>query len=159
MVKDLANEIKSLDKESIASLEINGELKLEINDREVKISSEDVEIISTEIEGWIVETEEGVTVAIDTDLTDDLLAEGYAREFVNRVQNMRKDAGYDVVDRINIFTELPDTLRQAVDVESDYICNETLADTISGKLIRTDVIQKWKIDGQTATIAIERVLK
>jgi isoleucyl-tRNA synthetase len=67
------------------------------------VSSEDVEIVSSEIKDTVVESQNGVTVAVDTELTKELIDEGLAREFVNRIQNMRKDAGFEVTDRIKIF--------------------------------------------------------
>jgi len=83
-------------------LETGKNVVIKVNEEEFEITREDVEIISSEITGWVVESEEGVTVAIDTELDKELIDEGLAREFVNRVQNMRKDAGYDVIDKIII---------------------------------------------------------
>ena len=77
-------------------------IDLNIDGEELAISKDDVEIISHEITGWVVESEDGITVAIDTELDNELIEEGLAREFVNRIQNMRKDAGFDVTDKIKI---------------------------------------------------------
>jgi isoleucyl-tRNA synthetase len=130
LVKPLTNAIKELNKDQISVLEHNGTLTLTIENTEVVITKEEVEIVSHEIEGWLVESEEGVTVAIDTELTEALIAEGYAREFVNRVQNMRKDAGFDVIDRIRVFIDADLKLIDYVNQFKDYICNEILADGI-----------------------------
>jgi isoleucyl-tRNA synthetase len=103
---------------------------LNINGEIITITPEDVEIVSTEIKGWVVESEGGVTVAIDTELTNELINEGIAREFVNRIQNMRKDAGFDVTDRIRIFFDGSKKLVDAVNSFKNYISNETLAENL-----------------------------
>ena len=96
----------------------------------LEIDIEDVEIINNDIEGWLVATDNGVTVALDTTLTDDLIQEGICREFVSRIQNMRKDAGFEVIDRITIEVESPENISTAIKIKNDYICTETLCDAI-----------------------------
>jgi len=130
LVKDLGNRIKELTKEEIATLEKEGKLNIKVADTELTIGLDEVEILSTNIEGWLVESDNGITVAIDTELSEDLIAEGYAREFVNRVQNLRKDCGLDIVDRIKIVYKADKKLVDYVQKFSEYICNETLADGI-----------------------------
>lgn len=130
LVKQLAAEINKFSKEQIDELEKNGEITINLDGSEINLTTEDVEIVRTEIESWVVESEEGITVAIDSELTEDLIAEGYAREFVNRIQNMRKDNGFDVVDRIRIFLDSDEKLFKYIDEFSDYIKMETLADSI-----------------------------
>jgi isoleucyl-tRNA synthetase len=130
LVKDLGNRIKELTKEEIATLEKEGKLNIKVADTDLTIGLDEVEILSTNIEGWLVESDNGITVAIDTELSEDLIAEGYAREFVNRVQNLRKDGGLDIVDRIKIVYKADKKLVDYVQKFSEYICNETLADGI-----------------------------
>ena len=157
LVKSLANEIKNLGKDAIKIIEKEKQYTLKVEGEDVTISIEDVEIISTEIEGWMVESEGGVTVAVDTELTEDLLAEGYAREFVNRVQNMRKDAGFDVVDRINVFVESDKQFVSYIDKFSSYICNEVLAGSISYSQYNGGFKQEWKIGDFNCTITVVKV--
>jgi len=157
LVKSLTNAIKDLSKDAIAEIEKNGVYELVVENEKIKISKEDVEIISHEIEGWLVESEEGVTVAIDTELTEDLIAEGYAREFVNRVQNMRKDAGFDVVDRINVYISGEEKLLDYVNKFSGYISNEVLAESINQKENEKGYKQDWKIGEYDCVISIEKV--
>ena len=154
LVKALTNAIKALDKDAIISLEKNGEYELQLEGELVKISREDVEIVSHEIEGWLVENEEGVTVAIDTELTEELIAEGYAREFVNRVQNMRKDHGLDVVDRINLYVKGDEKLLGYINNFSDYIANEVLAESINQLADIDGYKQDWKIGEYDCIITI-----
>lgn len=127
----VANLIRNFGKDEVARIERGESIAAEINGEQVVIERSDVEIVSTEITGWLVETEEGVTVAIDTELTDDLVAEGLAREFVNRVQNMRKDGGLEVTDRINVLFSSDEMLVKAIMQFKDYIANEILADSIA----------------------------
>ncbi len=131
LVKSLTNAIKLLDGNSITKIEEEGELELTIENEKIKITNEDIEIVSHEIEGWLVESEEGVTVAVDTELNEDLIAEGYAREFVNRIQNMRKDANFDVIDRIKVAYFSDQKLFDYLNKFNDYISNEVLADEIN----------------------------
>lgn len=156
LVKALTNAIKELEKNSIEEIEKTGKLDLTIEGQNIQITREDVEIVSHEIEGWLVESEEGVTVAIDTELTEELIAEGYAREFVNRVQNMRKDAGFDVVDRIKVNVLGDETFLNYIQKFSDYIANEVLAESIEQKENPNGYKQKWQIGDYECEITIEK---
>ena len=86
----------------------------------------DVEIVAEDIPGWVVANQDALTVALDIELTEDLLNEGYAREFVNRIQNYRKDSNMDVLDRISIEVESNPQLDKAFTTFADYIKTETL---------------------------------
>lgn len=157
-VNPVANAIKELGKDEIAALERGEEVKVNAGGEDIGISKEDVEIISTEITGWVVETEEGVTVALDSELSEELIAEGLAREFVNRIQNMRKDAGFEVTDRILIKFDGSGKIVYAVNSFSDYISNETLADSIDKKEDHNGGFsQDWKIGEFDCSIQIEKV--
>ncbi len=157
-VKPVANAIKGFGKEEIAKLESGKPVEIEIQNEKIEIVKDDVEIISSEISGWVVETEEGVTVAIDTELNDELVAEGIAREFVNRIQNMRKDSGFEVTDRINIKFNGSDKLVDAVSSFENYISNETLADLVAKEEnFNGEEKQDWKIGELDCSIKIEKV--
>lgn len=156
LVKPLAKAITELNKESIKNLEQKGELTIEVENQSVTISLSDVEIISTEIEGWMVETEDGITVAIDTELSDELISEGYAREFVNRVQNMRKDAGLDVMDRIVIAFNGEKDFIDYILKFSDYISNEVLATKIQPEISVEGFKQEWTIGDFKSTIVVKK---
>lgn len=156
IVKVVANAIRELDNDTVLKLEAEGSLPLDVDGENVTITIDDVEIISTEIEGWVVETEEAVTVAIDSELTDELIAEGYSREFVNRVQNMRKDFGLDLMDRISIGFSGDEKLIKSIEMFTDYISNETLATTITSKEMFNGLKQDWKVGEYDCTISIEK---
>ena len=156
LVKSLAKAITELNKEEIKELEEKGEFNLKVDDQTIAISRDDVEIISSEIEGWMVESENGITVAIDAELTDELIAEGYAREFVNRVQNMRKDAGLDVMDRINVNFTGNDIFIGYISKFSSYISNEVLAINILPVASDDGFSQQWNIGDYDTTIVIKK---
>ncbi len=156
MVKTVAPLVKEFGKDQIAELEKNGVYMLELENEKFEILLDDVEIISTEIEGWVVESDEGATVAIDTELTEELLAEGNSREFVNRIQNMRKDAGLDVMDRINVYYTSEASLSKHIEMFTDYISTEVLADNISSGNYDKGYAQNWKIGEYECKIIIEK---
>ncbi|MBI5661990.1 MULTISPECIES: isoleucine--tRNA ligase [Ignavibacterium] len=157
-VKAVAELIKNFGKDEIRRIESGENIETEIDGDKLLISKDDVEIMSHQIEGWVVESEEGVTVAIDTELNEKLIEEGLAREFVNRVQNMRKDAGFDVTDKINIsFTGNAELVKAIINF-SDYISNETLAEKlISEKITDGGFRQDWKIGDFECSIRIEKI--
>ncbi|HSL89926.1 MAG TPA: isoleucine--tRNA ligase [Ignavibacteriaceae bacterium] len=156
--KAVAAAIKNLSKDQIRLIESDQQINLNIEDEEIIVTKEDVEIISTEITGWVVETENGVTVAIDKELDESLIAEGLAREFVNRIQNMRKDAGFEVTDKIKILFKGDNTLINAINNFNQYIANETLAEKVSiDDQMNGGYKQDWKIGEYDCSIQIEKV--
>lgn len=156
-VQPVANAIREFTADQIKTVAAGGNITLNINGTDVVIEPADVEIISSEIEGWIVESDETITVALDTELTPELINEGLAREFVNRVQNMRKDAGFDVTDKINIRFTSDDGFVEAVNNFSSYITNETLALNLTSGLINSGYSQDWKINDYNCKIEIEKI--
>ena len=87
----------------------------------------EVEIISEDIPGWLVANEGTLTVALDVTITESLRQEGIARELINRIQNLRKDKGFEVTDKIEVFVEQHSDITEAIVSNNDYICSETLA--------------------------------
>ena len=153
----VANAIKEFGKQEIADLEAGKNVEVKIGDESFLVSWEDVEIISSEITGWVVESEEGVTVAIDTELTEDLLAEGIAREFVNRIQNMRKDNGFEVTDKIKIKFSGDGKIIKAIESFNNYVSSETLAENITTvNSFNGSTKQDWKIGDYQCSIQIEK---
>lgn len=130
LTQKVAKAIKEFSNKDIKEIDIKGEIPVNIEGEKVNISSEDIEIHSEDIEGWLVANENNITVALDTSLNDELINEGIAREFINRIQNLRKDSGYEVTDRINIFFNCDENVKNAIENLSDYIKNETLSETI-----------------------------
>jgi isoleucyl-tRNA synthetase len=130
----VANAIKDISNEDIINLEKGESLTLKLNDFDAEITFEDIEILSEDIKGWSVASEQGITVALDTELTQELINEGISREFVNRIQNLRKDLGFEVTDRITILYYASEKINEALEAEKVYICNETLSLSINFKV-------------------------
>ena len=156
LVNAVAKRIKEMSSSEVIHLDQTGTFSTEINGSPVTISREDVSIAAQSIEGWLVESAEGLTVALDTKLTPELINEGLAREFVNRVQNMRKDAGLSVTDRIRIYFESSNRLSEAVTRMSDYIKSETLATQMYTGRDSAAHWQQWEIDGEPCGIGISK---
>jgi isoleucyl-tRNA synthetase len=126
LMKDIAAEISQFTQEKIADIEKNGLLQLQVSNFELLL--EDVEILSEDVPGWSSATENGLTVALDLTLTDELRREGIARDVVNRVQNLRKDTGLEVQDKIRLtFKEIDEFINTALENYREYICTETQA--------------------------------
>mgnify|MGYP002681497174 FL=1 len=131
MMKDISKAIASMTRQDIASLETTGSHTLQIGGKEVILTRDDVEIISEDIPGWQVANEGKLTVALDVTVTDELRYEGIAREFVNRIQNIRKESGFDVTDKITVLIENHELISKAVDRHADYIGSQTLATKVT----------------------------
>jgi isoleucyl-tRNA synthetase len=127
MMKEISNAVSLMNQKEIASFEASGSHTLNAGGEQVVLSLEDVEIISEDIPGWQVANEGKLTVALDITVTDELRYEGLAREFVNRIQNIRKENGYDVTDKITVQIEDQEFVREAVKRHADYISSQTLA--------------------------------
>ena len=155
-VNAVAKRIKEMSSADVIHLDQTGTFSTEVNGTPVTISREDLSIAAQSIEGWLVESAEGLTVAVDTTLTPELINEGLAREFVNRVQNMRKDAGLAVTDRIRIYFESSMRLSDAVTRMSDYIKSETLATQMYAERDSAEHWQQWEIDGEPCGIGISK---
>ncbi len=155
-VKQVAERIKEMSATEIGVLEKNGTFDLPVNGSNITIAVEDVEIVREDIEGWLVETDGGITVALDTELDETLVAEGLAREFVNRVQNMRKDAGFEVTTRIAVYYRASERLAAALQGFAQYIKAETLAVEFSKEFKQTPYTSLLDINGEAAEVSIER---
>ncbi len=125
-MKLISSEIQKFTSEEIAKIEKEGEISLEINGNLIKLENSDVEISSKDIEGWLVANEGAITVALDVTINDDLRQEGIARELVNRIQNARKDSGFEVTDKIKLTVLKFEELEQSINKNKDYIMSETL---------------------------------
>ena len=153
----LADAIKHFDSEQIRSFLENGFEHILIDGHEFRLEPEDVEIVAEAKEGFVAVSDRNMTVALNTVLTDELLQEGFAREFVNRVQNFRKEAGLEVTDHILIGVEgLDKTGKQAIELQNAYISNETLADEIRFELTGTDFIGETEINGQSLRVGLSK---
>ncbi|WP_426483635.1 isoleucine--tRNA ligase [Flavobacterium sp. 2] len=126
----ISKEIQGFTAEQINELDKQGTLDIVISGNNVTLSLEDVEITSQDIEGWLVANSNGITVALDITISEELKNEGIARELVNRIQNIRKDSGFEVTDKIKVQIKRDGILEDAVLKNLDYIKSETLTDDL-----------------------------
>ena len=126
----ISKEIQGFGQEEIAKLERDGELVMDISGKSITLSLEDVEISSQDIEGWLVANSNGITVALDITISDELRKEGIARELINRIQNIRKDSGFEVTDKITVKMEKNTQVEEAVLANESYIKSETLTESL-----------------------------
>ena len=119
--------IAQFTQEQIAQIEANAETTLELNGEKVTVTAADFEITSEDMPGWLVASEGKLTVALDITITDELRREGVARELVNRIQNIRKESGFEVTDKIRVEIEATELTTPAVESFAEYIAQQTLA--------------------------------
>ena len=127
-MKALSTAIAAMSQKDIKTMEQIGEFVLDLEDQQITLTSEDVEISSQDIPGWLVASENELTVALDITITQELKEEGIARDLVNRIQNLRKDTGLEVQDKINVLIKKGEAiLTSATQNHKNYICQETQA--------------------------------
>ena len=152
----VAQAIQKLTQEDIAIVEKQGEISLEINENVVNLTQAEVEITSQDIEGWLVANQGGITVALDVTITDDLRKEGNARELINRVQNLRKESGLEVNDRIKLTIQKNEILENSILANEQYIKNETL----TNEMVFQDLVEQGveiNFDNVNTKILIEKL--
>ncbi len=158
-MKAVAARVQKLTQDEIRAYQTVGSVAIAIDGTDVILGHGDIEIFAEDVEGWLVSSEGGITVALDTEMTPELLSEGMAREFVNRVQNLRKDSGFDVTDRIKIYvTASSRELLDAVSDHSDFIKQETLSNGISAAIPENTESPSGEFDilGHAVNVSLER---
>lgn len=126
-MKVVAGKVAQLNQEDIRQLESEGGIDLELGNENFRLLLADAEIISEDVPGWQVAVDGKLTVALDVNITDELLQEGIAREFINRLQNLRKDMDFEVTDKIMVQVERNEQITDALNKHKNYICAEILA--------------------------------
>ncbi len=127
LMKEIAGAINNLNQKEIVEFEKNQSTTLEINGEQIVIGLEDAEVMSEDIPGWLVANEGKITIALDVSLSEELISEGIAREFVNRIQNIRKESDFDVTDKIKIEILKHDAINNSIVTHMEYIATQTLA--------------------------------
>ncbi len=159
-MKEAGAAIMAMTQDEIALFEKEGSRELRINGETFRITTEDVEIISEDIPGWLVANEGRLTVALDITVTEELLHEGIAREFVNRIQNIRKENQYEVTDKIKVMIEDLPFVAEAVRKHSGYIASQTLAREVSlapGSDLTARGARETDIEEQMVKVLVEKV--
>ena len=158
IMKDVAATISAFSNEEICEFENNGAKTIIVNGQTIDLTLDDVTIISKDIPGWQVANEGHITVALDTTLTDELVNEGIAREFVNRIQNLRKDSGFDVTDKIKLQIQKHNAINNAIEIHKAYISSETLcADLQLVDEIKSDNKKLVEIDDIQTYMAVQKM--
>ena len=129
-MKAIASAVINFSAEDINKIEQKGALDIDVNGKNISLSLDDVEITSQDIEGWLVASEGNLTVALDVTITDELRREGIARELINRIQNLRKDSGFEVTDKIDVTLQKDEQVVNAVGANMTYIKSETLTNEL-----------------------------
>ena len=129
-MKEVSGLINNLNQEQIAAFEKAETYDILVGGESIQLGLEDVEIISEDIPGWLVANEGSLTVALDINITDELRQEGMARELINRIQNLRKESGFEVTDKIEVLIERHEMINDAVESYGNYIGSQTLAKSV-----------------------------
>ena len=153
-MKAVAAKMESLTQEEITAFEKQGTISFHVNDDLISVVVDDVDIISEDIPGWLVSNDGNITVALEVELTSELRKEGLARELINRIQNMRKDTGLDITDRIIVTVSPYAEMDDAVKDFSDYIMSQVLADNI---IIANNNGSEIEFDNFNLNIQIKKV--
>jgi isoleucyl-tRNA synthetase len=158
-MKAIAGVVGKFGQEEIASIEKNNGYQLEINGENLSLDLEDFEITSQDIPGWLVTSEGGITVALDITINAELKEEGIAREFVNRIQNLRKDKGFDVTDKVELKILTNEQINTAINNNKKYICDETLASSLElvSEVNTSDSLEVEVEEGVNTYISIEKL--
>lgn len=154
-MKAISEATSKLGNEDILKLENEGKITLNLEEKSWELELEDFEISTKDIPGWTVASNNMMTVALDMTLNDELISEGIARELVNRVQNLRKDSGLELTDRIKLIVKKEERIENAIIQNKDYICSETLTDEL---IISTEIQggTKIEIDDLVTEISISK---
>ena len=141
--------------EAMATLKAEGALKLEVDGTEVVLTEDDLLIDMAQKEGFVAEADNYVTVVLDTNLTEDLIEEGFVYEVISKIQTMRKDAGFEVMDHIKVSFSGNDKIADIVSRNQDMIAGKVLADTITtGETL--GVAKEWNVNGEKVVISVEK---
>ena len=154
-MKPLAEALSTLEQAQILELERVGTLSLNVAGTEVALEREDVDIYSEDIPGWLVANEGTLTIALDITVTDELRLEGTARELINRIQNLRKQSGFEVSDRIRVLLPEDEELAKVLALYGSYIAREVQAVSIDQRMGFTPTLE-LDIDDRIIPIFIEQ---
>ena len=154
LMKSIAAQMASLSQDQIAQLETEGSIKLDIEGEEAVVDASDVEIISEDIPGWLVSNEGNLTVALEIELTDELLNEGMARELINRIQNIRKESGLEITDRVAVTVASNEQTDKAIAEYADYIKTQVQADELNISVNDGEAVD---FDDFTLNIKVEKI--
>ena len=140
----------------MSELNKSGSITITLDGVNEVIDREDLLIEALQTEGYVSDSNNGMTVVLDTNLTDELVEEGFVREIISKIQNMRKDAGFEVMDHINVYQDGNDRIKDIILRNEELIKKEVLAENVITGEIK-GVEKSWTINGEESTIAVEKV--
>ena len=136
-------------------LNTTGVLKLDVNGQEIELFKEDLLIDTAQIEGYESVNDNGITVVLDTNLTPELLEEGFVREIISKIQTMRKEAGFEVMDKITVYSDGNDKIAELISKNEDTVKNDVLAtEIVTGKI--DGYSKEWNINGENVTFGVKK---
>ncbi len=153
-MKSIAAMVRGFSGDDIATIEANNGWSGEVDGVAVELDLNDFEIAAQDIPGWTVSSDGNLTVALDVTLTDELKSEGIARELVNRVQNLRKDSGLEVTDRILLKVDTNELIQNAIEANKEYVCNEVLANDVQFESLDGDALVTDLVEAEDAKIGL-----
>ncbi|RKY01246.1 isoleucine--tRNA ligase, partial [Candidatus Poribacteria bacterium] len=158
-VQSIARALSAADPVGIKrQLDSEGAVEIELEDGErVKLERNEIDMRFESLEGWSVEVEGNRFVALNTEITEELMLEGLARELVNKIQQMRKEADFNVADRIELYLSSTETVHKAFEVHREYIMGETLSVRVVDRPSEGMFVKKWKVNGHPAEIGVKQV--
>jgi isoleucyl-tRNA synthetase len=140
---------------AMAELKDKGALVFDVDGTEISLAEEDLLIDVAQMDGYVTESDNAVTVVIDTNLTEELLEEGFVREVVSKIQNMRKEAGFEVMDMITVYVDGNDKVAGIVTANADDIKVDVMAsDIVSGQV--DGYSKEWNINGETVVLGVKK---
>ena len=152
----IKNELSSLDgNAAMDELNVTGVLKLQVNGQEIELTKEDLLIDMAQMEGYVSESDYGITVVLDTNLTEELLTEGFVREIISKIQTMRKEAGFEVMDKIKVTYDGSEKAEKVFAEYAEQIGQETLAVAVE-KAEPAGYVKDWKINGEAVNMGVEK---
>lgn len=163
LVKEIVAALAAIDPEEVVgAIERNGEVEVFAGGSVVTVTRDEVSVETVEKKGYAVESEGNVAIALNTELTRDLVMEGLAREMVNKIQTMRKEADFDIEDRIHTVFWADAAVREACEIHRGYVMEETLSEELefagdpAAAEVRGELTREWNVNGHKAVISVER---
>ena len=140
---------------AMAELKEKGTLTIQVEGIDEALAEEDLLIEAAQMEGYVSDSDHGVTVVLDTNLTPELLEEGFVREVISKVQTMRKDAGFEVMDHIQLYVKDNDKVKDIVQKNEESLCSDVLADGVTYDEV-SGFTKEWSINGEKVTLGVEK---
>ena len=135
-------------------LDANGVLKFDVQGTSIELSKDDLLIESAQVEGYASESDFGITVVLETTLSDELIEEGFVREIISKIQTMRKDSGFEVMDRIKVYVSGNDKISGIMDKNAELIKDEVLADDVI--VSDYEASKEWNINGEKVSLGVQK---